>query len=181
MFEPVSALSLQLGIAAIYSLARPGSAVSREAEVIQLRAYRAVDSLERSRALLGQKSDSLSHLSELATECSTDNWDGEEARAIDPAALDRAIDFIRALPEGVPQPEFAIEPDGEISLDWMPSRHKVLSISIGATDRLACAWIDGANRGHFVERFVGGRVPSRILSLIAETIGRGNGASVRVA
>ena len=65
-------------------------------------------------------------------------------------------------------PEIAVDPDGAVSLDWVPSRNRMLSISIsGEHDRLAYAWIDGADRGSAVSRFDGGTIPQRLLQAIA--------------
>lgn len=79
----------------------------------------------------------------------------------------KAEAFLRALPDGLPMPEFASEPDGSISLDWIQSRTRVLSLSVGRGDRLAYAWIDGADRGHGAARFDGSSVPARILEEIS--------------
>jgi hypothetical protein len=128
--------------------------------------------------LYGPRTEAISEiLSVVATHCRPD-WDGEGAEAISQLAADRAIAFIRALPRGVPVPEIAPEHDGSISLDWIDSRSRVLSISIGVSDRLAVAWLDGTNQGHAVERFDGERIPPLILERIRETMGN---ASVRVS
>lgn len=167
MFEPVSALSTQFGLAALYSLARPGSAVSREAQAVQQVASNAVDSVERSRALFGRKANAISELWALANECAQEGWDGGDARPIDRQAVSKANAFIRALPDSLPLPEIAPEPDGAVSLDWIRSRNRLLSVSVGASDRLAFAWLDGVDRGHGVARFVEGIVPTRIVDGIA--------------
>jgi hypothetical protein len=167
MLEPVSALSIQPGLSTLYSLARPGSAVSREAQVVQQRASDAISSVERSRALFGGKANAISELWALANECSQQGWDGEDGRPIDPEAIHRAIELIRSLPDYIPLPEFAPEPDGAVSLDWIRTRNRVLSVSVGASDRLAFAWLDGTDCGHGVVRFVEGLVPTRLVDAIA--------------
>ena len=68
-------------------------------------------------------------------------------------AVDRALRLVRALPPDLPPPEVAIDPDGAISLDWIPSRTRMFSISVGESDRLAYAWMNGSDRGHGVVRF----------------------------
>lgn len=166
MLETISALSVQLGLTALYSLARSGSAVSREAQVVQQAASIAIDSVERSRALFGGKANSISELWALANDCAQEGWDGEGAKPLDPEAIDRTIELIRALPDYLPLPEFAAEPDGAVSLDWIRSRNRVLSVSVGASDRLAYAWLDGTDRGHGVLRFEG-LVPERLVHAIA--------------
>ncbi|HYI12057.1 MAG TPA: hypothetical protein VEK57_23585 [Thermoanaerobaculia bacterium] len=99
------------------------------------------------------KSSVIARVYEVAAECKHDDWDGEEGRGIPQVVVDRAVTFIRALPDGMLLPEVAPEPDGSISFDWVMSRTRVFSVSIGSTDRLAFAWIDGTDRGHGVARF----------------------------
>ncbi|MCC5839419.1 MAG: hypothetical protein JJT96_04770 [Opitutales bacterium] len=118
---------------------------------------------EGSELLFGTKARLISELRDMATECADDDWDGYGAQAVSEAARLRAEAFIRALPEGMAAPEIAPEADGQISFDWLPSRTKTFSLSIDAGNRLACAWIDGANRGHGAEVFEGNVLPIRLL------------------
>ena len=65
-------------------------------------------------------------------------------------------------------PEVAVDPDGAVSLDWIPSRHRMLSVSFeGSSDRLAYAWVDGTDHGSAVTRFDGRTAPNRLLQAIA--------------
>ena len=80
------------------------------------------------------------------------------------------MSFIRVLPDNLPPPDIAAEPDGDISLDWAVSKHRVFTLSIGTTDRLAYAWLDGSDRGHGVARFDGERVPQKIIEGIEGAI-----------
>lgn len=157
-----------MGLAPLYALARQGTAVSQEARVVQRAASHAVHFVERSRALFGSKANAISELWTLANDCSQEGWDGGDARPVDPAAVYRAIELLRALPDRLPLPEFAAEPDGAISLDWIRSRNRLLSVSVSASDRLAFAWLDGTDRGHGVVRLGEGAVPSRLIGAIAE-------------
>jgi len=125
-------------------------------------------SRERSVALFGAKSRIIDRIFELASECDHDGWDGEEGMCISPLIVDRAVSFVRALPDGVWLPEVAPEPDGSVSFDWIAARTRVFSLSVGATNRLSFAWIDGTDRGHGVARFDGDGVPARVLSGLRE-------------
>lgn len=177
MFEPISALAgIQLGFTALYSLARSGSAISPEAQNLQRTATSMVYSIERSQALFGDKATAISQLWALANECGEHGWDGNGASPIDQQTVCNAVAFIRALPDRVPLPEFAAEPDGAISLDWIKSRSRLFSLSINSSNRLACAWLDGTDRGHFVARIVEGRIPQRILDAIEAIMNDGNAA-----
>jgi hypothetical protein len=116
----------------------------------------------------------------LAREHSTAGWDGGEAEPISQIAMNRAEDFIRALPADVAAPEFAPEPDGAISLDWIYSRNEFLSVSIGESDRLSFAWVDGSDTGYGVCHFDGKKVPRRILDSLPTALKNGD-ASLRAA
>jgi len=108
------------------------------------------------------KAAALARLRALAAECAAPDWDSHGARAVDPNAVLVAESFLRALPEGLPLPELAAEPDGAVSLDWLESEQRIFSVSAGASQRLAFAWLDGTDRGHGVARFDGVNIPARI-------------------
>ena len=176
MLEPVSATVgiCYLGYTALNACARPGSAVSSEASALTRAASAVIQTAEASQILFGGKSALLSQLRTLANECARDGWDGDDASALDPVALQTAEDLVRALPPGIPMPRCAPEPDGSISLDWIQSRSRLLSLSVGASNRLAYAWLDGVDTGHAVARFDGYLVPQRILSAIQSIVNNGN-------
>jgi hypothetical protein len=112
----------------------------------------------------------------LAAECAEMGWDGDGGAPIAVRAAMQAAELIRALPKDLPLPEFAPEPDGSISMDWIQSQHRLFSLSVGEGSRLAYAWLDGTDRGHGVARFDGVTVPPRILEAINRIIGRGDAA-----
>lgn len=141
----------------------PGNAVSDEAKEVTQAINAAVASVEESQALFGDKSEALSQLQRLASECSTFGWDGEDASPISSFTLRRAEAFVRALPTGVGLPEFAPETDGSISLDWIAARNRLFSVSVGLNSRLSYAWLDGTDKGHAVAFFEGERIPNRVL------------------
>jgi hypothetical protein len=164
MPEPVSTtIGILISYAATQSALRRSSAVSFEAEALQNAVTEVVSWTERSQALFGSKAAVISSLRALASECNAPDWDGENANAMSPIALLNAENFIRALPDAIPLPELAPEPDGSVSLDWIQARNRLFSLSISSTDRLAFAWLDGSDKGHGVARFDGQTVPPRIL------------------
>ena len=122
-----------------------------------------VRSAELSEALFGRKADLLSLLTDLAAQHSQPGWDGADASTIDPTARSRAAAFVRAIPDYLPLPEFALDPDGAISLDWVSGRGRSLSIRVGPENRLAFAWLDGSDKGHGAVFFDGEQIPIRIL------------------
>lgn len=169
-----------IGYVALNAMTRPGSAVSTEAETVTEAASNLVRSAEHSLALFGGKALIISQLLVLADECSQQDWDGHGALAIHPVSLQNAENFVRTLPEAVPMPECAPEPDGAISLDWIQSRHRLFSVSVGPTNRLAYAWMDGSDKGHGVVGFDGLSIPSRVLAEIQSILDHGN-ATLRTA
>lgn len=103
----------------------------------------------------------------------------EDQYAVSAAAVQRALRLVRSLPNDVPIPDVAVDPDGEIALDWMPSRTRMFSISVGDSDRLAYAWLDGSDRAHGVFRFTSA-IPQPLSLQLAE-LTAGVSASVRAA
>ena len=177
MLEPFSNSTLGIylvGYAALHPYAYGSSAISPEAQVVRKAASIVVEFAERSQVLFGEKSVAISNILALANECAEAGWDGNEAAPIDSVAVHTAVEFIRAMPDDLPLPEFAPEPDGSISLDWIQSRNRLFSLSVGSTNRLAYAWLDGSDKGHGVARFNGEKIPSRIIEGIIGIMNHGN-------
>jgi hypothetical protein len=151
-----------------------------EAERAGLAASSLMRAAEDSIVLFGQREQAIASLHEVATECSQDDWNGEGALPVDPDAVARAETFLRALPDGIRMPDCSPEPDGSVSLDWSEPDGRLFSISVGAGNRLAFAWLDGNDKGHGVARFDGTVVPERILFDLRTRRSRSH-ASVRTA
>lgn len=150
-------MTVCVGYSGLHAYARQSSAFSAEGLLLSESMLSATQVLERSQALFGSRQQVLSALIELASD-------------LNPAALARAADFIKAIPDGFPMPEVAAEPDGAVSLDWIGSRHRMLSLSIGPRPRLAIAWLEGTASGHSVEPFDGATVSTALLSRIQSTL-----------
>jgi hypothetical protein len=162
-----------VGYAPMQSFSTAATAVSSEAEIIRKAGFKVIKDSESSQSLFGVKAMAISEVLKLADECEENDWDGGQAMAIKDSSVGKTVAFIRALPEGVPMPEPAPEPDGCISLDWIETRHRLFSLSIGSSDRIAYAWIDGADGGHGVAQFDGSRIPPRILEGIQSIVNHG--------
>ncbi len=152
-----------------------GSAISPAAKEINRAATAIVAAMEQSQAQFGAKAEAISRLMMLADEYAMD-----ETIAIHPRTILTAECFLRALPDFLPLPEFSVEPDGAISLDWIESRNRLFSLSVGANNRLAYAWLDGTDRGHGVARFDGQQIPMRVIEGII-AITKNENASFRAA
>ena len=64
----------------------------------------------------------------------------------------RARRLLDTLPHGLPAPEVGIDPDGEVSLDWIRSNRTLVSVSAGVTDDLSFAARFGDGTSHGVVR-----------------------------
>lgn len=179
MFATVPSLNPPV---AIYASARTASAVSSEALHVHDSAMRLVESVESSAALFGAKMDAMAALQSLVSLHLHQGWDGGEAFPANLVAVGRAADFLRALPDGVEMPEVGVEPDGAITLDWLPSRYRMLSISFTSnSDRLAYAWLDGSDRGSGVVRFDRQVIPRQLMEAVEATTTAAGHVGIRVA
>ncbi len=126
------------------------------------------ESVKQTQECFFAKASAIARLRALVDEYAKDN-----TITIHPRAVSTAERFLRALPDGVSLPEFSIEPDGSIALDWMESPNRLFSLSVGDNNRFACAWLDGTNKGHFVENFDGPKIPDRIIVGITSILKNG--------
>lgn len=99
--------------------------------------------------LTGRRSAFESNLHTVLAELTVD----DQQEAVSTAAVVRVRQLTDQLPAALPMPDIAIDPDGEISLDWVVASARMLSISVGESDRLAWAWLDGSERTHGVFQF----------------------------
>jgi hypothetical protein len=175
MYETFSIITgpIWLGYTALSVYARAVSAVSSEAKAVREAASDIVGRAENSKSLFGAKLDLIEQLHAMNDDCANEDWDGYGAMPLNAEALDTAKDLIRTLPDEFPLPECAPEPDGSISLDWIVSKQKLFSLTVGRSDRLAYAWLDGTDQGHAVSRLDGSSLPARILNQIQALVNHG--------
>lgn len=136
--------------------------VSKEASVLQDRISSILDETTHSIVLGEALTEIFQTLSDILKECSTDNWDGYGARAIDMASYTEALRFLYFLPKTLPAPEITVEPDGEIAFEWRHSKRRIFSVSIGEKGELTYAGLFGFNKTHGTE-FFGDEFPETIL------------------
>jgi len=106
-----------------------------------------------SQSVIINANESLQELYNLLEECSTENWDGYGAQPVNPDSFNEAERFIRALPTTVSEPKVAVDPDGEISLEWYFEPRKVFSVSIGKRNEIKYAGLYGLNKTYGREYF----------------------------
>lgn len=164
-------VGMSLSCSGLNGLAHSGSAISDDANKSAEIATSILLSRKTSQSLFGSKTELLDQVASLISECSKEGWDGYGALPLDPNAFSRVIELIYSLPDGFPLPEISPEPDGSISLDWISSKRRMLSVSVGKSDRLPYAWINGTDRGHGVVRSAAYSFPLKIMNEIQDVMG----------
>lgn len=86
-------------------------------------------------------------------DCRTHDWDGAGAEPVSTKTLEKAQEFLSALPSDIPDPEVGSDPDGEVSFDWFAEPDWGVAIALNANGRLSYAAVFGASRAHGTERF----------------------------
>ena len=127
--------------------------------------------LQDSYALgLGAKG-SFGDLEQVYSECTRPNWDGHGAAPVDRDTFGYAFRFLEALPLGIWAPVLGAEPDGQLTLEWYQSPHRILSVSVSPNGLLHYAALIGASKQHGSEPFHG-EVSQGILYLISRVMMR---------
>ena len=152
------------------------SAVSPEADRVCNVVTGVMRQFQDSQALFGIKAKLLSDLPSAVADLHID----EDQEPVSQTAYRNAQQFIRALPDNLPNPTFAIDPDGEISVTWHVSRTRIFSVSISESERIAYAWMDGSNKGHGVDRFRAPVLPD-VLASALRTIVANDSITLRAA
>lgn len=117
-------------------------------------------------ALGKEKQDALDNLYTAFSESCTPGWDGYDAATASYESYLRAKRFIDALPANFPVPEVALDPDGEVSLEWYCPTGRMFSVSIGANDELTYAGkFSPTKKTHGTEPFTS-QIPKVILDNI---------------
>jgi hypothetical protein len=144
----------------------PSRAVSAAAEKIHDCFTLARDAyLRDSAAFATRYGELISTFEEAVQEALVENWDGHGARPVSPLAAQMAAAFIKLLPTAFPLPEFSVDPDGEVSLDWIRERDWLLSVSIGADGTIAYAGRFGVARQSGSEVFID-ELPPNLLNCL---------------
>lgn len=122
-------------------------------------------SLKKLNALGLSAKGTFQQLEEIFFQCSSEGWDGENARPISEEVRQLAIVFLDSLPLGIEAPEVGAEPDGDITLEWYRSPRWILSVSVSSKGKLHYAALFGASELYGSEPFFG-KAPNIILDLI---------------
>ena len=101
-----------------------------------------------------------------AREASVDDWDGDGGRKVLRGSLVYAMDFLQDLPPDYHVPSVAVDPDGELCLEWVRARGWAVSISIGERGQLTFAARFGEDRLKGRESYFGNGLPESVRSAL---------------
>lgn len=169
-----------LSALAIAGASDRGSGISDDAHAVRRAAMALEKSVENSASLFGEKASALSQLAAVVNTAIDESREFSGADLPDPLAVTRAADLLRALPKWSASPEFSVQPDGSIELDWMPAKTRIFSISVSTSNRLAFSWLNGSEITHGVAWFDGSTVPAAVLFYL-QAIHSDGSATLRAA
>lgn len=175
MPEPVSLMAVAVvgfGSATVLrDVSNRQSGFSESANFVARQVQSLVVKNEQAFSATALRNSVLSELVDLANEHNEKGWDGGEAPPVSRIAVRQAQDLIVALPADIPDPELAVDPDdGAVALEWYVGPAQVFSVSVGTSQRMACAGMDGTDAWHGVARFDGAKVPEFVLQGIRRVI-----------
>jgi len=128
-----------------FGFSTPGVGVSAEADLLEKSVRESfVHYLEPRLSLLIPELEALADTSELET-------------------IGAAVQFAYCLPRFAPLPEVSVDPDGEISFDWLSAAGEMFSVSVNKENRLAYAgWFGEKSRVYGIEH-LGDNCPKEII------------------
>jgi hypothetical protein len=111
-------------------------------------------------------SSCLNDLFDLWHDCKRPDWDGHGALPVGEAEFDAACRFVNALPIGFERPSVGAEPDGQITLEWYRTRHRLVSVSVDPAGVLHYAALFGINPQSGRIAFFAGETPLELIELV---------------
>jgi len=151
-----------------YSPMTTGGA-SAEADFVAKQSADGRRSLQNSVYFGSSVREAINDLFEVAEECKSPNWDGQEALPVSDESYRAAFRFLEALPLGTVAPSVGVEPDGELTLEWYHSVRRTLSISFSKDGQLHYAALLGASKTYGTEPFFGD-VPKIIMDIVSRVM-----------
>ncbi len=131
------------------------NAVSDEAKRVRNLFKETRDQLWSSRSLGSSRTECINQLIDAYRQADSDGWDGYGADKVQPLAVLNAYAFIDSLPSNIPMPDVSVEPDGEVSFDWICGARRQFSISLGTRNVMSYAGLFGSDKVTGSERFQG--------------------------
>jgi len=124
---------------------------------------RATERMAKSGTRQSDRQRALDSLYAVFSESRAPGWDGHGARAASYESYLETKRFIEALPAEFAAPEIAMDPDGEVCLEWYVGAGRTVSVSIGPGGELSYAGkFSSSTKAHGTEPFTG-EIPAAIL------------------
>ncbi|MFZ2629261.1 MAG: hypothetical protein WAX67_10315 [Rugosibacter sp.] len=142
---------------------------SSAAEYVVKRVAEGLAQLRNSNSLGAGVEAAAEALRGVEKECSSTDWDGYGAAAIEQETIRQAARFLNVLPLGMIAPSVGAEPDGHITFEWYRSPRRILSVSVSPEGDLHYAALLGYSRAYGTEPFFG-EIPSDVLKLARRVI-----------
>lgn len=103
---------------------------------------RFIEALDHFRSI-PERERAFGELIKVVKDASTENWDSYRAKPASLQAAAVAVRFLTALPSTFPAPGIGVDPDGEISFEWIFSKGRMFSVSVSENGRLSYAGLFG--------------------------------------
>ena len=117
-----------------------------------------------------------SKIDEVAEESSRPNWDGEGATALDAETVRVSKDFVSKFPVLEKLPDVSATPLGEIYLEWVFARDRMLTILVGKYEgkrfEIAFAALIGDESVNGQQPW-SGQIPTTLKCLFSNIVGKG--------
>src|SRR5262249_55626159 len=113
------------------------------------------EQLWSSRSLGSSREECRNQLIDAYSEAASPGWDGYGGYRVEASSILNGFEFINALPGSIPMPDIAVDPDGEISFDWICGPQRQFSISLGGRSVMSYAGLFGSDKVAGSERFQG--------------------------
>jgi hypothetical protein len=103
-------------------------------------------------------------LADILQECSIQDWDGYDAKAIDRISVQHVCQFLEQLPADISYPELAPEPTGDLTMVW---RKKGYHLIVGINASRQIAWGGTSPKGHvYGDAKFDSEIPRELLDLL---------------
>ena len=139
-----------------------GRALRSEVTASRATGTPSIAAAERGRAAINALRSALSDTQE-------NGWDGYRAKPADPTAFVYAIQFLGYLPSMTQLPDIAVDPDGDISLEWDGGPRRIFSVRVSRDGTLYYSGLFGYATLHGSEQ-LGEGVPSPISEGISRVL-----------
>lgn len=99
-------------------------------------------------------------------ECCTEDHDGFRGQSVTRQTYDLAFRFLSALPVTLPTPEVSVDPDGEVSFEWIEARDRRVAVSLNEQGRLSYAALYGNGVTTHGTEIFDDSIPETVIQLV---------------